>query len=79
MGPPLPLGKRFKKIRSLLQHRYTVGWSDIALFGDFLKRAQYAADQVYFYESNSPKNRLIRPRAGQSFHVQKITETLKLF
>ena len=57
---------------------WAIGWSDIELFCDFPKRAlhvQYAADQGYFYESNS-ENRRIWPRvpttyARQSFHFKK--------
>ena len=53
-----------------------VGWSDIAIF---FENGHYAADQVYFYESNS-KNRRIWQRARQIFHFQKIKGILnKMF
>ena len=51
-------------------------------FFPIFENGHYAADQVYFYESNSKKIReFCRALAGharQSFHFQKITGTLKI-
>ena len=43
----------------------TVRWSDLALFYDFRKATRFCRSDINF-----PKNR-------QSFHIQKITGTLK--
>ena len=54
-----------------------VGWSDIALFAIF-ENGHYAADQVYFYESNLKKIVEFDRMRGNVFFPQKIKETLKL-
>ena len=45
-----------------------VGWNDKALLAIF-ENGHYAADQEYFYESNSKKTVYLGARA-QSFHFQ---------
>ena len=59
-------GMQFKCNVMHLWHgtRRAVGWSDITLFGDFRKR-YFAADQLYFYESNSRKLATIVARAAK--------------
>ena len=45
-----------------------LGWSDIELFFDF-ENGHYAADQVYFYESNAKKiGEIRRARAAKFSH-----------
>ena len=56
---------------------WPVGWSDKEIFFGVFKNGHYAADQVYFYESNSIESANLAALARHSFHFQKITGTLK--
>ena len=56
---------------SALVVQCTVGWSDLALLAIF-ENGHYAANQIYFYESNSKKGEICSSRQ------RKITGVLKI-
>ena len=58
-------------------HTPTLGWSDSHFFG-FSKMGTLLSIG-YIFMSLFPKNRQIEQHARQSFHFQKITETLKIY